>query len=108
MQVFFWVVDLLLPCSMVIMGVYNRFFYHTIEETEKLPKQPSVWPEHWEKGKKLGAVYLMRAGFIFIGYAIVVRLFLPIKPEIISIVNNLLYMAVFVCIMAYVEKKIKE
>ncbi|QNO14190.1 SdpI family protein [Alkalicella caledoniensis] len=109
MTLFFWIVDLLIPVSMIIIGILFRtrppkninyiYGYRT--------KRSMKSKEAWDYAHKLcGAAYLLM-GILILVIVSIGKLQMSLAPEYLSLINAGIGIIALVIPIPYIEMKLK-
>lgn len=107
---FFWIVDLLIPVSMIIIGIAFRirppkninylYGYRT--------KKSMGSKEAWDYAHKLcGAAYVL-IGILALAIITTGKLLIPLAPEYLSLINAGIGILALVIPIPFIEMKIKS
>ena len=109
MRIVFWFIDLLLPCTMIGIGVYYiaRKSKQQISRASGFRTAASMSSrENWSKAHLLAGKALVVAGCCLAVYAVVIKLAAPISAEWLSLLNNGIYIAVYILLTVIVNRRI--
>lgn len=110
MEKLFWAVDLMLPvCMLIISFYYRRKAAQNISlisgfRTDKTLNDKKMW----EKAHLLASKLLLQAGIVLIIIICLIKLFVKIKPEYLSLINIVISLTSFILITIYVNYKISK
>lgn len=105
----FWIVDLLLPVTMIGLSCYYKKKEDgRISQLSGFRTKNSMESkEQWKRAHKLSANYLRRAGIILVLGVIIIKIIAPLQKEILSLIDVGISMVVFIGITIYVNCKLK-
>jgi uncharacterized membrane protein len=110
MDVFFWVVDLLIPVLIAAIGLLftykpprriNAFYgYRTARSTAS--------QEAWDTAHRLYGRIMLRVGPLLILFAVLAKLLVPLPTEVVSLALLPFSFAALIAPIPVVEKRLKE
>ena len=110
MVVFFWIVDLLIPLAMVLIGTLfslrpprriNMIYGY------RTPRSMAS-QEAWDLAHRLCGKAWMTVGSAVFLFIVLDKLVIPVQPEYLSLVNLGLSIAAMVTPIPFIEKRLKE
>lgn len=108
---FFWFIDFIFPITMIILGYY----YYFKKSQQPISKYSGLRTEftmtsrrNWEFAHKFSGKVLIFAGCGLCIYAFVIKLIKPLPVEWLSLINNAIYITVFIAITAVSNRKTKK
>ncbi len=110
MDLFFWIVDLLIPTMMMIIGALFKFLppkkinmLYGYRTSRSMASQ-----EAWDYAHPLCGKIWMMLGAGLVVFIIADKLVLPVKPEFLSLANAGISMLCLILPIPFIEKKLKE
>ncbi|MBU3136418.1 SdpI family protein [Clostridium gasigenes] len=110
MNIFFWIIDLLIPLTMLIISIMFKYqppekvnSFYGYRTTRSKSSQEAWDYAHSLSGKAFGIVGIML--FILI---IIIKLIVPIQPEYLSLIILILSTIILILPIPYVEGKLKS
>lgn len=109
MNLFFWIVDLIIPVVMVIIGmVFSNRPPRKINEISGYRTRNSMLSENtWIYANKRCGILYFKEGFILLLVIIISKLFIPIPKEYLSIIHVLLGVIALVIPIPFVENELR-
>lgn len=109
MDIFFWVTDLLIPLTMIMIGyvLYKNPLKDMDSGLGYRTKRAIKSIETWRYANTLCGEYWLKIGiglFIFIVFE---KVFIMIKPEYLSIINMAIEITALIIPMPLIERKLK-
>ncbi len=110
MEKIFWVVDLILPvCMLILSFYYKRKATQNISIVSGFRTSKTLSDRKmWEKAHFLASKLLLIVGIILIITICLIKVFIKMKPEYLSLINNMISLTAFIFITIYVNYKISK
>lgn len=111
MSSLFWIIDFIMPLTMIFIGVYYFFkkSEQPIHKTSGFRTSASmVSRKSWSVAHKLAGKYLIICGIILCIYTFIIKLIQPLKPEWLSLINNAIDIIVYIAITPLVNSKLEK
>ncbi len=104
----FWVVDMILPVTMVIISFYyKKKAYSKMTNMSGFRTAESMKnKECWKEAHLLASKLLFRAGVILIVIVLLLKGVLPLEPPHVSLINNGISLVSYIVITMYVNNVI--
>lgn len=110
MNIFFWIIDLLIPLTMIIISIMFKYqppkkinSFYGYRTTRSKSSQEAWDYAHTLSGKAFGIV-----GIILFIFIVILKLIIPIQPEHLSLINLSISTLVLILPIPYVEGKLKS
>lgn len=62
--------------------------------------------EHWQHAHLLSSHYLLKLGTVLMIYCVIAKLTFPITKEVLSLINNAIYIIAFIAVTIHIDSKI--
>lgn len=110
MNVFFWIVDLIIPVTMMVMGTV--FKKHPPKEINSVygyrTSRSMASKEAWDYAHQLAGKVWMRIGVILLAFVVVEKLVVPVDPARLSIMNAGIGVAALIIPIPFIESQLKR
>lgn len=110
MSIFFWIIDLLIPFTMIIIGIiYKRFTPKKINKISGYRTRRSMLSIYtWQYSNGRMAELWLKWGALLFFIIIISKLIVPIDEESLSMIHTFLGMGVLIIAIPIIEKELKE
>jgi len=110
MDTFFWIIDLLIPTAMTIIGVL--FKTHPPQKINMIygyrTTRSMASQEAWDYAHQLCGKEWIVIGLILLAFVILIKLIAPTSPEILSLINTGVSITVLILPIPFIEKILKD
>lgn len=108
MNVFFWIVDLIIPITMIIFGILfiKRPPYRINSVYGYRTRRSMASQEAWDYAHQLCGKAWLGIGGILLCFIIVGKLIIPIMPESLSLINTGIGIVALISPMPYIERRL--
>jgi uncharacterized membrane protein len=110
MDLFFWIVDLLIPLVIIVLGwVFLRYppkkinGFYGYRTRRSMSSQAS-----WDRAHRLCGKAWVRIGSLLLLLITISKLWIPAPPEALSLVHMLVTIAAIVSPIPWVERQLKD
>lgn len=107
----FWIIDFIIPFTMIGLGYYYYFkkSHKPISKYSGLRTESTMSSrKNWEYAHKLSGKILIYVGIGLSIYAVIVKILKPLPAEYLSLINNAVYIIVFIAITIISNSKVKR
>lgn len=105
MEAFFWVMDSVLPTTLVLVGLWNKRKIQSGMLAAQCADAPPEVKEDSERAHRLASRLLILWGGILAGFVILMKLIVPLQPHYLSLIINFVSISVFIVIIFFVNYK---
>lgn len=110
MNIFFWIVDLIIPITMIIIGII--FENHPPKEINYVygyrTKRSMASQEAWDLAHKLCGDAWRTIGIILFIFVVVEKLIVQIDPASLSLINVGISLIALITPIFFIERKLKN
>lgn len=111
MRWLFWIVDLILPVTMIVIGIYYlaKKSKQPISKTSGFRTGGSMSScKSWAMAHRMAGKCLVVGGGVLCLYALIIKLVQPLPAEWLSLVNNGIYIIAYIGITITVNSRIQK
>lgn len=110
MIIFFWIVDLLIPATVLAMGLVftlhpprraNMFYGYRTQRS-------MASPQAWDEAHRFSGRIYTRVGPVLLAFVVAAKLLVPLRPEMLSLALLPFSFAALIIPIFFVEKHLKE